>query len=434
MTTQPSGSPQWMNTIAYITQLFPSLSMTFVYREVEALREKGCQIVTFSIWKPKRDQLSAEAQHLMDSTTYVFPLNWPRFLITHLRYMITRPLRYWGTLLFLLTRPGESWKNRIRTFYHFCEAVYLAPEVQRRGVEHIHSHFALNSATVAMVLARLLNIPFSFTAHANDIFCNPILLKQKIQAAQFIIAISEYNRKHLYSILPCPDTARKIHVVRYGVDVHRFSPPDPPAQNGRPVLLSVCRLVEKKGLPYLVKACKHLVDAGYEFRCLIVGGGPQESLLRQMIRSSGLESYVSLEGVVFQEHLKDYLKQADVFVLPCIVASDGDRDGIPNTLIEAMAMGIPVVSTRVSGIPELIEHEHTGLLVAEKDEQALAEALGRLLNDEPLRLRLGQAGRQRVEQEHTLDRNVEKLLAIFERYLSRQSRGEPYSLLHPVVD
>jgi len=406
-----------MNTIAYIAQLFPSLSMTFVYREVEALREKGCVIVTFSIWKPKRDQLSTEAQHLVDSTSYVFPLNWSRFFIAHLRHMITRPLRYWDTLLFLLTRPGESWRNRIRTFYHFCEAVYLAPGVQRRGVEHIHSHFALNSATVAMVLARLLNIPFSFTAHANDIFCNPILLKQKIQAAQFIIAISEYNRKHLYSILPCPDTARKIHVVRYGVDVDRFSPPDLPARNGRPIILSVCRLVEKKGLPYLVRACKHLVDAGYEFRCLVVGGGPQEPLLRQMIRNSGLESYVSLEGVVFQEHLRDYLKQADVFVLPCIVASNGDRDGVPNTLIEAMAMGLPAVSTRVSGIPELIEHEHTGLLVAEKDEQALAAALGRLLDNEPLRLRLGQAGRQRVEQEYTLDKNTEKLLRIFKRYL-----------------
>jgi colanic acid/amylovoran biosynthesis glycosyltransferase len=407
-----------MSTIAYIAQLFPSLSMTFVYREVEALREKGTDIATFSIWKPGRDQLSAEAQHLVDSTSYVLPVVWSRFLVTHLRTMVTQPLRYWGTLFFLLTQPGERLKSRIRTFYHFCEAVYLAPEVRRRGVDHIHSHFALNSATVAMVIARLLDIPFSFTAHANDIFRDPILLKQKIQAARFIIVISEYNREYLYDIAPQPETARKMHIVRYGVDVHHFSPSGRRTQNERPVVLAVSRLAEKKGLSYLIKACKRLVDAKYDFRCLVVGGGPQEPLLRQLISKNNLASYVSLEGVVFQEHLRVYLEQADVFVLPCIVAADGDRDGIPNTLIEAMAMGIPALSTKVSGIPELIEHERTGLLVPEKDERALAEALGRLLDDEPLRLRLGRAGRQRVEQSYALDRNVEKLKAIFEQYLS----------------
>jgi glycosyltransferase involved in cell wall biosynthesis len=206
--------------------------------------------------------------------------------------------------------------------------------------------------------------------------------------------------------------------VRYGVDVHHFSPSDRRTRNERPVILAVARLAEKKGLPYLIKACKRLVDAKYDFRCLVVGGGPQEPLLRQLISKNNLASYVSLEGVVFQEHLRVYLEQADVFVLPCIVAADGDRDGIPNTLIEAMAMGIPALSTKVSGIPELIEHERTGLLVPEKDERALAEALGRLLDDEPLRLRLGRAGRQRVEQSYALDRNVEKLKAIFEQYLS----------------
>lgn len=407
-----------MSTIAYIAQLFPSLSMTFVYREAEALRNKGSDIVTLSIWKPKRDQLSAEAQHLIDSTAYVFPLNRLRFLVAHLRYMVTRPLRYWGTLLFLLTRPGESLKNRIRTLYHFGEAVYLAPEVQRRGVAHIHSHFALNSATVALVIARLLGISFSFTAHANDIYCNPILLKQKIQAAQFIIVISEYNREYLYNIVPKPETAQKMHLVRYGVDVEHFSPAGRQPHNDRPIVLAVSRLAEKKGLPYLIRACKRLVDAGHNFRCLIVGDGPERPLLEQLIGENSLEACVSLEGVVFQEHLKEYLNRADVFVLPCIVASDGDRDGIPNTLIEAMAMGIPTLSTYVSGIPELIEHERTGMIVPEKDDRALAEALGRLLDDEPLRLKLGRAGRQRIEQEYALDKNVEALKTVFEQYLS----------------
>jgi colanic acid/amylovoran biosynthesis glycosyltransferase len=406
-----------MSTIAYIAQLFPSLSMTFVYREVEALREKGVQVATFSIWNPRWDRLSAEAQHLVDSTSYFFPVVWSRFFFTHLRTMVTRPLRYWGTLLFLLSQPGESLKNRIRTFYHFCEAVYLAPDVRRSGAGHIHSHFALNSATVAMTIARLLDISFSFTAHANDVFRNPILLRQKIRAARFVIVISEYNREYLYNLVPEPETARKMHLVRYGVDVHHFSPSGRQARNERPVILSVSRLAEKKGLPYLIKACKRLVDADHDFRCLIVGEGSQRPLLEQLISDNDLAAYVSLEGIVFQERLKDYLEQATVFVLPSIVAADGDRDGIPNTLIEAMAIGIPAVSTTVSGIPELIEHEHTGLLVPEKDDRALAEALGRLLDDDMLRRKLGHAGRQKIEQEYSLDRNVEKLKTIFERYL-----------------
>jgi glycosyltransferase involved in cell wall biosynthesis len=181
--------------------------------------------------------------------------------------------------------------------------------------------------------------------------------------------------------------------------------------------LAVARLVEKKGYPYLIKACQILAAQGYDFQCLIVGGGPQERLLKQMIEEFDLSKYVSLVGIVFQERLRDYFNQADMFVLPCIVASDQDRDGIPNTLIEAMAMEIPVISTYVSGIPELIEDRKTGLLVPPQDEVSLAKAIATLLEDKELKETLGKAGRNKVIQEFEIKKNTCRLLDIFRLYI-----------------
>ena len=268
----------------------------------------------------------------------------------------------------------------------------------------------------------LTDIPFSFTAHANDIFVNPILLPEKIKAARFIIVISEYNKQHLHSLVPGQETLDKMHLVHYCIDVQRFSPPSQRPDNDRPIILAVGRLVEKKGLPYLVKACKILADQGRDFQCLIVGGGPQEALLRQIIQENDLSDHVKLVGVVFQENLKDYLDKADIFALPCIIASDQDRDGIPNTLMEAMAMEIATISTTVVGIPELIKDMKTGLLTPPHDEVALAQAIATLLEDKELRRTLGKAGRVKVSKEFEIKKNANRLLDIFRAHLENRSR------------
>ncbi len=404
-------------TIGYVAQVFPHLTMTFVYREVLALRAHGLDVRTFSTWRPKLDELSEEAKPLVEDTFYVFPLDWPRFLLSHARYLLTRPRRYLGTLWFCLTREHKTLKNRLRTFYHFCEAVPVAREVERRNIEHLHVHFALNAATIALVVSRLTDTTFSFTAHANDIFVNPILLPEKIEAARFIIAISDYNTRFLHDIVPSQETLDKIHLVRYGVDVQKFSPPDCRPDNDPPIVLAVGRLVEKKGFPYLIKACRILADQGCDFRCLIVGGGPQEASLSRMIEANDLSDYVSLEGVIFQESIRDYFERADIFVLPCVVASDQDMDGLPNTLIEAMAMEIPTISTTLSGIPELIEDGKTGLLVPPQDEVALAESIATLIEDKGLRSVLGKSGRAKVVEEFEVEKNAYRLLNVFKSYI-----------------
>ena len=347
---------------------------------------------------------------------YVFPISWLGFFLAHLYFFCTRPHKYLGALFFVLSAKGQSAKNRRRVFFHFCDAVYLALEMKRQGIRHIHAQFAINAATIALVASRLLNITFSFTAH-NSFFTDRVILREKVSEAQFIIAISEFTRQFLIRLVPGVGAADKIHVVHCGLSPDDFAPLDPKPVNDVPILLFVSHLVERKGAPVLVKACEILVERDVGFRCVIVGDGPQRTLLEQLVEQYNLQEVVELAGVVFQEHLKEYLARADVFVLPCITASNGDMDGIPVALMEAMAMAIPTVSTTVSGIPELIEDGVSGLLVPEKDAVALADALQRLFQDDELCARLGKNGRQKVIREFDIDKSTTQLAALFKRYL-----------------
>lgn len=403
--------------IAYITHSFPLLTETFVYREVFGLERQGFRVETFAIWKPDKNKLSQEARHLVESSHYVFPISWPKFFTSHLFFLCTRPGKYLTTLFFVLTRKGESARNRRRAFIHFCDAVYLATEMKRLDIRHIHAHFAINAATIALVIFRLLGITYSFTAH-NTFFIDRVLLKEKVRAARFIIAISEFTRQFLTKLVPDDNIGDKIHIVHCALSVNDFSPPDPKPVNDVPVLLFVAHLAERKGAPVLVEACRILAERGVTFRCVIVGDGPQRTLVEQLVEQYALQEAVELTGVVFQENLKEYLNKADVFVLPCITASNGDMDGIPVVLMEAMAMEIATVSTYVSGIPELIEDGVNGLLVQEKDAVALADTLQRLLEDDQLRLRLGKNGRQKVMREFDIDKTTAQLTSLFEKYLS----------------
>jgi colanic acid/amylovoran biosynthesis glycosyltransferase len=403
--------------IGYVMQKYPTLTLTFVYREVAALRAAGMQVETFSMWRPGPQELSREAQPLLAETYYIFPLNGLRFVRRQLRYLLTRPGRYLGTLAFCLRHDNASWGRRLRVLGHFLQGVYLAGEVERRGLQHLHAHFARGAATVALVAARLTGITFSFTAHANDLFVAPTMLPEKLAAARFAIAISEYNRQFLWRLAPSRAARDRVFVARCGIDVSRFTPAAAPA-NPVPLILGVGRLVEKKGFRYLIAACELLARRGYAFECEIVGDGPEAAALQRQIDAAGLAGRVRLAGPVFQEDLNRHLAAAQIFALPCVVAADGDMDGIPNSLMEAMAMEIPVVSTTLTGIPELVVHEQTGLLAPPRDAAALADALARLLDDPDLRACLGKTGRAKVVAEYELDKNARALQQIFASMLT----------------
>jgi glycosyltransferase involved in cell wall biosynthesis len=404
-------------SIAYLSQVFPSLSTTFTYREVLGLRKIGWEIVNFSIWKPSLDELSAEAKDLVRETFYAFPINIRAFLEAHFYYVLQHPIKYLSTLASVNRQPQGGIKKRFRALAHFAEGVYLARQMEKRGIRHVHVTFA-HTASVALVISQMTDISFSFTAHAVDIYANnPPLLPLKLNVAKFVITVSEYNRKNLTEIADNSDAKRGIYIVHYGVDLKSFFPIEKKEKRKTPIILSIGRLVEKKGFSYLIKACEILVEKGYKFHCQIVGDGPLRDFLQTLIDQKNLGDHVKLVGVVFQENIRNYLNQAEIFALPCVIAANGDRDGVPNVLIEAMAMKLPVISTNIIGIPELIRDGRDGLLVPQKDEVALADTIEFLLKNEDLRHLYGKEGRARIEEDFNLTKTSAQLDEIFRKEL-----------------
>jgi len=395
MSDNPKG------TIAYISHYFPALTQTFVYREIQALEELGWEVKPFSIRRPTKG-ISEEAAALASRTTYLLPMRPLQSLWRQVRLFLAHPIRYLRILAHFISRPGETLRSRIHALTHFFGGMHLVPDLKRAGARHFHAHFGRNPATLALAAAEYLGIPFSMTIHARDLFVEPALLRAKLEKAKFVASISEFNRAILLDLAPA--AREKVRLLHCGIDLRRFSPARRAREPGRaPVFFAVGRLVPKKGYAYLVEAARILKDRGVPFEVKVIGGGPDHDGLARRIEELGVGGEVKLEGAMPQERLLPLLRDADAFVLPCVLAPDGDQDGIPVSLMEAMAYSIPCVSTRISGIPELIEDGRDGLLVAEKDPVALAGALEALARDPALRERLGVAGRRKVEMSFNLE-------------------------------
>ena len=401
-------------TVAYIAHYFPALSQTFVYREIRALEALGWDVEYFSIRRPE-DTASGDAAGMSERTFYLFPFSKLKLVGRLCVLFCAHPIRFLKLLFSVALARGESWKARRHGLSHFLGGMYLVPEVKRCGARHFHAHFGKNPATLAMVVSEYLQIPFSMTIHATDLFVSGLLLRQKLARCKFVASISEYNLKLLSELADDPKVTEKIHVLHCGIDLDKFPVRETPPEETTPLVIAVGRLVEKKGYPVLLDAVKLLKDRGLEFRVRVIGGGPDREALEQQCDNLGIGDYLSLDGAMPQEELLPILKQADVFVLPCVRAGDGDQDGIPVSLMEAMAYGIVCVSSRLSGIPELIEDGENGLLTEERDVEGLAEALGTLLEDRELRLRMGQAARTRVEESFSLTGLAKELDRLFRR-------------------
>jgi colanic acid/amylovoran biosynthesis glycosyltransferase len=401
-------------SIAYLNQVFPDLTQTFVYREVLALRAREIPVRTFSVWRPDPANLSAETIPLRDETFYIFPLSWFSMIRAHLKYITSRTLRYLGTLVFLLTRPGEPLRNRWRSLMHFVYGLVAIREMERLKIEHIHVHFAWSASSIALIAQRLLGIPFSISLHSKEIYSDRLLLADKVRDSKFIVTISEYNQRFLNELFPEGELEDKIHIVHCGLDPDIFRASPKPQQNDAEfVIVGVAQLVPRKGFHVLIEACHHLASRGMPFRCHIFGEGEERNQLENLIEQYNLDEQVLMPGWIQQEELHQRLNQADVFALPCIRDKSGDQDGIPVVLMEAMAMELAVVSTHISGIPELIEHGRNGLLIDPGDVSALADALHLLKNNPELRLRLGKAGRETVIKEFNIHRTAEQMAMLF---------------------
>jgi len=399
--------------LVYIVGTFPSLTTTFIDREIKSLRKRGVDLHVVSIRRPvPGTPLSAEQQGFQQEVTYLLPVNWLSFVVGNLYFILRRPGVYFRTLFYLVTRPHPGLKSRVMTVLHFGEGVYAAHLLRGRSFAQLHAHFVGRAAVVALIASRLLGVPYGLTAHANDIYVRPVLLREKIAEARFVTTCTRYNQDYLRRVVG-NGLNDKLHLVYHGLDLTNYQPPACRSREDPPLLLSIGRLMEKKGFSYLIAACRRLKDRGYDFRCHIVGEGPLRQTLQDQVNQFGLDGMVTLCGAMPHEGVLEKYRQAALFSLPCVVGQDGDRDGIPNVLIEAMAMQLPVVSTRHSGIPELVEDEVSGLLVTPNDEDGLADALARLLDSPDLCARLGQRGRRKVLEDFEVEHNVHRLYDLF---------------------
>ena len=312
----------------------------------------------------------------------------------------------------MLRRTWGSPKFFIGALGTFPKAVGFAYDMQRGGVTHIHAHFATHATVAAFVIHRLTGIPFSFTAHGSDLHVDRRMLDAKVDAASFAVTVSNYNREVM--VQTCGERSRyKLHVIHCGVDPQHFVPMPRGASAGRLRLVCVASLETVKGHTYLVEACRILKDRGLDFRCSLAGDGPRRRALLLQVRRAGLEDCVHLLGGQTRPQVARLLADADVAVLASHPTREGKREGIPVALMEAMAAGLPVVSSAISGIPELVESDVTGLLVPSGDPMALAGAIERLDADPVLRERMGRAGRQRICDDFNLETNTRQLLQLF---------------------
>jgi glycosyltransferase involved in cell wall biosynthesis len=398
--------------IAYIAGAFPKRSETFVYREVRALRAAGWPVTTVSLNR-SQDGALGEFADLAVGTVHVYDSSARATVASALVESVAHPLRSIRTLATALAdtlRPGErtSLGTRARLLAQSVAAMGLALRLRKAGVRHVHCHFAHAPTTVGMYAARHLGVPFSFTGHANDLFQRRALLTRKLQRAAFVACISEWHRE-LYNQLD-PTGERQYRVIRCGVDVDGWAPQAGAAREippGEPLrVLTVCRLVEKKGVDTLISG---LAALSRPWKLTIAGDGPERRRLEQLARKLGCFGSIEWLGQVGNERVLGLLAQADVFALPCREDRGGDRDGIPVVLMEAMSCGVPVVSGDLPAIRELVRQDETGVLVDGNRAEQVTAALEALAASRDLRQRLAAAGREHVRGQFSLNATLDQL-------------------------
>ncbi len=404
-------------SVGMVLDEFPSLSETFILREMLELQRRGFEVVPLALRRPAEGPSHAEAEDLAARTLYrCAPLSC-RCALRQGVALLRFPAGYASAALLVLTNAVRSPRAGRELLSALVSAACFALAVPReRRLSHVHAQFCSMPATVGLLLAEILGVTFSISCHARDLFTDEaILLGRKLHDAEFVAVCTEHGLERLRRLYPF--AAGNAHLIYHGVDPGRFVPPAEDAPRPAvPMVLSVGRLVEKKGHEILLRAAALARSRGAEFELHLVGEGPERPDLERLAAGLGLREVTVFHGRMTQEELLPLYRQAHAFALASIVTRDGDRDGLPNALLEALAMGIPSVATSTGGIPELVVHEETGLLAKPGDPVDLSQQLERIIYDEELRSRVRKAGRERTVLEFDSSRNIERLAALLSSY------------------
>lgn len=403
-------------SVAYILSRFPILTETFIADEISEARQQGLDVRLFSLLRPKPGLMHQLSKQLARDVEYAPGLFSWQLWASQAYFLVHSPSAYLYMFMSVVRQPYSRSVSlsALKRIAVFLKAAWMARKLQGSQVKLLHAHFASLPGAAAAVVSRLLGIPFTVTVHAYDIYASNDLLNMIARSSSRVIAISDYNRQQVLELCPGVD-GDKIAVVHCGIRHDLFTPGARRDDSGQPLqILSVGSLIGKKGHAYLIQACQILKKRGDDFRCTIIGQGPGKDYLTQLAADCGVQDCVVLAGGRERREVLEAYRRSDVFVLPCIVSAGGDRDGIPVVLMEAMAVGLPVISTPVSGIPELVRHGYSGWLVPERDAEALAGAISHLAGDAELRKRLVSNGSLLVEQEFDIRENVSRLTTLFQ--------------------
>lgn len=395
-----------LHGIAVLVKTFPKLSETFILEEILGLERLGVELTLYALQAPTDRLQHDTVERVRSPVRYVEAAG----LRTQLSLLLRHPLRALRALLWVARRAEGDRRA------DFALACALAQRLQRDGIRHLHAHFASRPAGIAELTALLCGIGYSISAHAKDIYTSaPEILRRKLGGARFTVTCTQHN---VAALRACAAHPGGVHAMYHGIDAQRFRAQGARDARGTPLILSVGRLREKKGFATLIDACALLRTRGVDFACEIVGYGEEQERLQAAIAQLRLDDHVRLAGTMNHAALIRRYDEAAVFAAPSQITADGDRDGIPNVMLEAMAMELPVVASRVSGIPEVIEDGINGALVEPGDAHALADALTRVLADAPLRARLGAAARRTVLERFDNDRNLELVVRLLREALA----------------
>lgn len=405
-------------TVAYMMSRFPKLTETFILYEIIALQKQDLDVSLYPLWREKTTMMHPEAEPLVEKANFAPTLSWS-IIVSNLHFLRCCRRRYLAAVWALLRCNWGSLRYFVGALAIIPKSAFFARLMTAEGISHIHAHFASHPAAAAFFIHRLTGIPYSFTAHGSDIHREKRMLAEKVAEAKFVASISNFNRDVILKACNYDEAAeKKLKIIHCGVDSGLFKPK--PSRNGRYTegktlnLICIGTLHEVKGQSYLLEACRILQKRQIPFKCRFVGSGPDETALKTQVTEAGMEKHIHFLGNKPRNEVVRLIQEADVLVAPSVPSQDGRREGIPVVIMEAMACELPIVASKLSGIPELVTDGLNGLLIPPGDAGSLADALAFLYYKPEIRREMGLAGREVILGSFDLNSNAAQLAKRFQ--------------------